>query len=78
MVINIIRTVQAWALDFIRNWWRPVGLINLVGAIFVNTIYLPLHKGEGVDLPGLALVVTSFAPVVAIRAWENSKNPPTT
>lgn len=57
----------------VNKWWRPLGCLTLVGGAFVNTVFLPLHKGVGVDLPGFALVVASFAPIVAIRTWEKLK-----
>ena len=67
--------VQEIGLCFVRKWWRPLGCMALVAATVVNTVILPIHKGESVDLPGLALVITAFAPIVAIRAWELQKNP---
>ncbi len=69
---NVYRT-QEVALCIVRKWWRPLGCIGLVAAIFVNCIIIPLKKGEGVDLAGLALVTTSFAPIVAIREWGKIK-----
>ena len=64
---------QEIALCFARNWWRPIAQWGLALSVFVNTIYLPIQRGEGVDLGQLALLITSFAPIVAIRAWEKGK-----
>ena len=67
---------QEILIDVINRWWRPIGCLTLVGGAFVNTVLLPLQKGLGIDLPGFALVVASFAPIVAIRTWEKLKTDP--
>lgn len=64
---------QKIALCVARNWWRPVAQWGLAASVFVNCIYLPLHKGESISLVDLAALVTSFAPIIMVRAWEKQK-----
>lgn len=75
--MNIIKDIaklsEGAALCFVRKWARPVLTIVWTIIISVNCIYLPLKKGEPVDLAGLALLLGAFAPVFICRTVEKIK-----
>lgn len=68
--------LQEITLCLVQKWWRPVGSFTIIGTIITNCIVIPLKRGEGVDLMGLTAVITAYAPLVAIRAWEKVKAVP--
>lgn len=73
---SVILKIQDTLLCFTRKWWRPYSYLTIVTSVVVNAIYLPIKKGEPVDISHLALLVTAFAPIIAIRAWEKVRGPP--
>ena len=66
-----IRHTYFVLLVVIREIWRPIGSISIAIAIFVNGVYLPIKTHTIPSLAELAALVAAFAPLVAIRGWEN-------
>jgi hypothetical protein len=68
----IMRTQDA-ALCLVKKWWRPMTYIVLGTGTLVNTIIIPLHKMEGINLAEFAALIASWSPIIAIREWGKVK-----
>jgi len=68
-----LMAAQEVALCLVRKWWRPIICIGLGGALITNGIFIPLMKGQGADLVGLAALVTSVTPFAWLRTTEKIK-----
>jgi hypothetical protein len=62
----VVRTQQV-ALCLVQKWWRPVTCIGIAGSVITNGVYIPLHKGEAVDMTGLAALIVAATGAFAVR-----------
>ena len=68
----------AYALNVVQSFWRPLLCFSAVGAVGVNTIYLPIINETPVDLVQLSALISSVAGLAAVHVWEKRERGCTT
>lgn len=65
--------IQEVALCLCRKWWRPLLLLNVAAATFVNLVYLPVIHGKPADLAQAAAWIAACGALSWVREWGKSK-----
>jgi len=68
----------AYALNVVQSFWRPLLCFSAVGAVTVNTIYLPIITQTPVGLVPLSGLISSVAGLAAVHVWEKRERGCTT
>ena len=71
--MKILRKIEQEIRALITRWWRPSMYVGIVVAIWVNTVWVPVTTGSGVDLTAMGVLFVSVAPLAGIRAYERIK-----
>lgn len=65
--------IQTVGLCLIRKWWRPLTLLGVASATWVNLVILPLVKWEQPDLEKAALWIAAVGALQWVREWGKVK-----
>lgn len=59
-----------YVLNVVQSFWRPLLCMSAVGAVVMNTIYLPWINQTSVGLEPLSVLITSMSGLAAVHVWE--------
>ena len=68
-----VLAVQETALCFVRKWWRPVMLIGVAVATWVNLVLIPLVTWKLPNLTEAAAWIAACGALQWVRSWEKIK-----
>ncbi len=68
-----LMAVQRVALCLIRKWWRPITLLGVAVATWVNLVIIPLINWEQPNLAEAALWIGAVGALQWVREWGKVK-----
>lgn len=65
--------IQNVSLCLIRKWWRPLTLLGVMAATWINLVIIPLVTWTPPDLAKAALWIGAVGALQWIREWGKVK-----
>lgn len=70
---GFLRGLQGNALDIVRCWWRPIMLVGIASATWVNLVLIPIVKWQVPNLAEAAAWIAACAGISWVREYGKAQ-----